>query len=157
MNRAILAVLIILSAFFSTASVNQERRAPVRLTVYLYDDCGGCGANNPGCGECKDIDRYHNIIKKQFGERLYDGGIEYRMYNCRLDVNENNRLALGERYGVPEALRNVRPVAYIGGEDAGLYLPGEALLHYVGETLDRYAAGEEPDGIQNDVLRIYGG
>lgn len=132
-----------------------EVKGPVFLIVYAYDQCGGCGVDGPGCGDCKDIDRYHAIIKGQFGDRLYNSGIEYRMFNCRILAHGE---ALRERcaaYGVPDDMLYIRPMTLIGTEDAGLYLPGEDLLFYAGEMLDRYAAGENAAGIQSDIASIF--
>jgi hypothetical protein len=79
------------------------------------------------------------------------------MYNCRYDEHESKRILYGERYGVPPELRNVRPVVYISANNAGLYLPGVKLLPYAAEMLDRFAAGESVDSIQNAILYIYNG
>jgi hypothetical protein len=127
----------------------------VLLTVYIYDRCGGCGDNNPGCGECVETLRYHGIINEQLGDRLYGGPIVYRLFNCRLDAHEEARVTRGKSYGVPESLLHIRPMIYIGDEAEGVYLPGEALIAYAGEMLDRYVAGESMESIRNDIMDIY--
>jgi hypothetical protein len=151
---ALVFLALLLTQIPAAASV-QEKPGPVLLTVYLYDKCGGCGVNSPGCGDCKDIVKYHGIIKKQLGDRLYDGTITYRMLNCRLLVYNDACSERAKLYGAPEDIQNVRPLTFIGAEDSGLYLPGTALLPYVGEMLDRYIAGEDIGNIQKDIVGIY--
>ena len=156
-KKTVLLFLVVFTAVLASASENGQNQRPVELSVYLYDECGGCGANNPGCGECRLIDRYHGIIKKQFGDRLYEGGIEYRMFNCRLDVNDLRRVEKSALFGVPGRLRNARPITFIGSDGDGVYLPGEETLNYAGEALDRYMAGEDVEIIQRDILSIVNG
>jgi hypothetical protein len=151
----ILSLLTVLSALVSPSAGVISKKAPVLLTVYIYDQCGGCGVDGPGCGECKESVKCHGIIKEQFGGRLYDGTIEYRLLNCRINAHEAARAARGEIYGVPDGLRHIRPVTYIGDENGGLYLPGEALLPYAAEMLDRYINGAELNETQNEILEIY--
>jgi len=150
-----LIVLTMLLAQIPAAASVGQKRGPVLLTVYLYDRCGGCGVDSPGCGDCKDIVKYHGIIKRQLGDRLYDGAIVYRMLNCRLLAYDGACGERGARYGVPHEIQYIRPMTYIGAEDSGLYLPGEALLPHIGEMLDRYAAGEDMGVIQKDIINIY--
>ena len=150
---ALIILILLLTQIPAAASV--RRPGPVLLTVYIYDRCGGCGVNSPGCGDCKDIQKYHGIVKKQLGDRLYDGTIVYRMYNMRLLAYQTEDEDRGARYGVPAELREIRPMTYIGAADSGLYLPGEALLPYVGEMLDRYEGGENLADIQKDIIRIH--
>jgi len=160
MIRAIRIPALIITALLLTqipAAASARRAQPVLLTVYLYDKCGGCGVDSPGCGECKEIVKYHAIIKKHLGDRLYDGTIVYRMLNVRLLVYNGDCADRGARYGVPAELIGIRPMTYIGSEDSGLYLPGEALLPHIGEMLDRYVRGENIGDIQRDILGIYHG
>jgi len=133
-------------------SINAE---PVLLHVYLFDRCGGCGSDNPGCGECKDVNRTHDTIKGQLGDRLYNGTIVYRILNCRYTANEIACKERGEQYGVPVELMNFRPITYIGTEDAGLYLPGDGLLPFAAEIIDRYIGGDGLTEIQADILKVY--
>ena len=131
-----------------------ESSEPVLLTVYIYDRCGGCSGSveTLGCGECKDTVTLHGIIKKQLGDRLYDGTIEYRLLNCRNSIHEEGCVRRGERYGVDEEWKYVRPVAYIGAEESGLYLPGENAMPLIKEMLDRYIQHENIALIQQDIL-----
>ena len=156
--RAVKALALVVTALLLTqipAAASVRRASPVLLRVYLYDRCGGCGSNTPGCGDCKDTQKDHGIIKKQLGDRLYDGTITYRMLNCRLLVNNAECGDWAARYGVPEEYLNIRPLTFIGTEDSGIYLPGIQMLPYIGEMVDRYEGGDNISDIQNDILRIY--
>ena len=158
MKKTMLLSFILLLAAVPVFASCQKSPEPVLLTVFVYDLCGGCSSavESVGCGECKDINRYHGIVRVQMGDRLYDGSIEYRILNCR--ENDNNDISdqRGRRYGVPEELLLIRPMTYIGTEDRGLYLPGEDALHYVKEALDRYQAGEDVGDIQGDIMSLIG-
>jgi len=152
---------LILSVFLLACAVpvaaDQDETEKILLTIFLFDRCGGCGSDNPGCGDCKDVNRVHDIIKAQLGDRLYDGSIEYRILNCRYSVNDTACQERGARYGVPEDVLALLPITFIGAPDNGIYLPGEALFPYVKEMLDRYAGGEELNKIQADILLISAG
>jgi hypothetical protein len=152
---ALVLLALLLTQLAPLAVQGEPAAEPIQLIVYLYDRCGGCGADNLGCGECKTTVKYHGLIKAQLGDRLYDGTIMYRTLNCRLLEHDRACEARGEKYGMPKDYYGVRPVTYIGGEDSGLYLPGEVMLPYVGAMLDRYAAGEEPGAIQADIAELY--
>ena len=129
----------------------QEYAEPIRLTVFVYDSCGGCGVGMLGCGTCDIQDRLHFQIVAQFGDRLHDGSIRYRLHNTRLDIQNDMWQEYSVRFGVAEDLRGVLPVAFIGTEYAGLYLAGDALVPFIQEMLDRYLAGEAREDIQRDI------
>jgi len=133
------------------ASVEPE---PVLLTVFLYDSCGGCGVGLLGCGTCDVQDRLHLQILAQFGDRLHDGSITYRLLNTRLDINEATRQERSDGFGVPEEMRRILPIAFIGNEGEGVFLVGDAVMPYVQEMLDRYVAGEDVADLQSDIFEL---
>lgn len=134
-----------------------ERTYEVELTVFCFDQCGGCGVDSPGCGDCQDIVRYHAIIKGQLGNRLYDGTMLYRILNCRLEANDRSYDAYSATYGIPQELYGYLPVVFIGDETHGIYLVGEPMLDYVGEYLDRYLAGEDIATLQAEIDQVRAG
>ena len=123
----------------------------VELYVFLFDKCGGCGVDSPGCGNCQDIARYHGIIKGQLGNRLYDGTILYRMLNCRLEASDRSYEAYYAAYGIPQDLYGYLPTIYIGTPEGGVYLVGEKMLDYVGEYLDKYLASDDLAALQQEI------
>jgi hypothetical protein len=155
MKSLALISFILLLTLILPAATYPPYAEPVLLTVCLFDRCGGCGSDNPGCGECKDAYRVHDIIKRQLGDRLYDGAIVYRILNCRYTENAAVCGKRGELYGVPPELLALLPITYIGTDDTGLYLPGENMLSYIKEMLDRYINGDDLGVIQADITRIY--
>jgi len=157
MKRLALILLIFLLVWAVPVVADQDETGIILLTIFLFDRCGGCGSDNPGCGDCKDVNRVHDIIKAQLGDRLYDGSIEYRILNCRYSANDAACQERGALYGVPEDLLALLPITFIGAMNNGIYLPGEALFPFVKEMLDRYAGGEELNEIQADILSIYAG
>jgi len=156
MKKVILIMLVLVAIpFTQTASMAAVKKnsAPIMLAIYNYDLCGGCSGSvdTRGCGDCKDTVKLHAVIKKQLGDRLYDGTIEYRILNTRVRANEEARLQWGQRYGVPAESRYIRPVAYIGWPDSGVYLLGDEAMKYVGEALDRLVRGEDAESVQRDI------
>ena len=149
------AIALLGLLFYVYAGPRPPAPEPVLLTLYIHDQCGGCGVDVPGCGDCKDMDLLHLLIKSQLGDRLYDGSIEYRMFNTRFTAQEQNRTLRSEQYGAPQGIRHIRPVAFIGTQEAGLYLFGEALMPYVGGMLDRYVAGEDMEWIQQEIDMLW--
>lgn len=127
----------------------------VELYVFLDDPCGGCGVDNPGCGNCEVIVRYHGIIKRQLGERLYDGTITYRMLNCRMEAHYEIYEKFFDDYGVYEELRGYLPTVFIGTEGKGVFMVGEESLEYVGEVLNAYADGTDTAEIQTEIDARY--
>lgn len=123
----------------------------VELVVFLFDKCGGCGTDNPGCGNCKDMVKFHGIIKESLGDRLYDGTIYYAMHNCRVELNDAMYDEYFKRYGIPEDLYGYRPATFIGTPDGGLYLLGEQMLPYVQKYIDMYLEGGDLAEIQADI------
>jgi len=153
----LLALIVLLLTQTASFAVNYENAAPVLLTVYLDDLCGGCSGsvNTIGCGDCKDTAKLHAIIKKQLGDRLYDGTIEYRMLNTRVQVNEETRLQWAQRYDVPAESRHIRPAAYIGWPETGVYLLGDEAMVFVREALDRLVRGEDAEAVQRDMTELF--
>jgi len=115
-----------------------QEAAPVPLTVFLYDNCGGCGVGLQGCGACDEQDRLHLMIFRQFGNRLHDGGIVYRLFNTRLPMHDENRRELSEAFGMAEELRGVLPVAFIGDGEHGIYVVGEDMMAGLMEIFDEF-------------------
>ena len=124
---------------------------PVRLTVFVYDSCGGCGVGLLGCGACDIQDRLHLQILAQFGDRLHDGSIRYRLHNTRLDIQNDMWLEHRERFEITEELQNILPAAFIGTEYEGIYLVGDELLPFIQEMFDRYTSGEAREEVQRDI------
>jgi hypothetical protein len=128
-----------------------ERVYDVEMYVFLFDKCGGCGVDSPGCGNCQDIVRYHGIIKGQLGNRLYDGTILYRMLNCRLEVNDHSYDAYYAAYAIPQDLYGYLPTVFLGTPEGGVYLVGEKMLDYVGEYLDKYLTSDDLAALQAEI------
>ena len=123
----------------------------VELVVFLFDKCGGCGTDNPGCGNCKEMVKFHGIIKESLGDRLYDGTIYYAMHNCRIELNDAMYDEYFKRYGISEDLYGYRPAAFIGTPDGGLYLLGEQMLPYVQKYIDKYLEGGDLEAVQEEI------
>ena len=132
-----------------------ESTYDVEMYVFLFDTCGGCGVDSPGCGDCQDIVRYHGIIKSQLGNRLYDGTILYRVLNCRLEANDRMYDAYSAAYGVPQDLYGYLPTVYLGTPEGGVYLVGEKMLDRVGEFLDKYLASTDLFALQAEIDETY--
>ena len=138
-------------AFTVYGGSGQELREPVLLTVFVYDDCGGCGVGDLGCGTCDIFDELNMLMRDKFGDRLNDGSITYRLFNTRIQTNEENRRIRVERYGVPPEHQNTLPVAFIGTAYEGIFLAGDENMLFVKEKLDRYLAGESITDIQESI------
>ena len=136
-----------------TAAGHKE---PVQITVFLYDDCGGCGVGNLGCGPCLDLERLNIFIRTQFGERLNDGSIEYRILNTRISTNNEAHAERSVLYGVPAELRTTLPIAFIGNDEYGIFLPGEDLMEYVYRMFAKYSDRECLTQLQNEILNMAG-
>ena len=161
MKTVVLGILLIMTfALAACGSAAQEVQAfnepsePIRLTVFVYDSCGGCGVGMLGCGACDVQDRLHFQILAQFGDRLHDGTIRYRLLNTRLDIQNDMWLEQSEYFGVSEELRNILPIAFIGTAYEGIYLAGDELVPFIQEMLDRYLAGEAREDIQRDIMLL---
>ena len=133
---------------------NTRPSGPVPLIVFMYDDCGGCGAGMQGCGTCDEMDRLHLIILSQFGNRLHDGSIVYRLFNVRDPIHEETRMKRVLDFNVPEEYHRLLPIAFIGTEYDGLFMASFDLMPYVQEIFDRYVAGEAVYELQREVLQM---
>lgn len=161
LKRLIMVALLAAMAFLSTegAMTGASSEAPeaqdaahaVELTVFLFDNCGGCGTDSPGCGNCQDIVRYHAIIKEQLGDRLYDGTIKYRMYNCRIEAYDRMYDGYHEAYGMPQELYGYLPCVFIGDAEGGVWLASEVMLDFVGEYLDKYLESDDLAALQQEI------
>jgi len=168
MKYLIAVILLVISIFLivfitrtltgDVSPIGQEVLAfdepPIRLTVFVYDNCGGCGVGLVGCGTCDIQDRLHFQILAQFGDRLHDGSIRYRLHNTRLDVQNDMWLEHSEHFSVTDELRGILPIAFIGTEYEGIYLAGDELVPFIQEMLDRYLAGEAREDIQRDIMDL---
>ena len=123
----------------------------VEMVIFLFDKCGGCGTDNIGCGNCKDMVKYHGIIKEALGDRLYDGTIYYAMHNCRIELNDAMYDEYYKRYGISEDLYGYMPATFIGTPDGGLYLLGEQMLPYVQKYIDMYLEGGDLEAVQEEI------
>ena len=108
------------------------------LCLFLYDACGGCGVDSPGCGNCEEMIRYHGILKKQLGDALYDGGLRYSMINYRYLGSDELYARYYEDYKVYEDLYGVLPIVFLGYPDDGVFIWGEPGLSIVGEMVQLY-------------------
>ena len=118
------------------------------LYVFLWDRCGGCGVDAPGCGECRDTERYHLSIKEQLGDRMYDGTLTYRMLNCRYEEFRQQYAQFQESYGVQTEWHDLLPAVFIGRDGSGVYMTGEAAIADVGEVLAAYEAAADDEALQ---------
>ena len=137
------------------AGSSSYESTPVLLTIYLFDQCGGCETEGPGCGQCKVMDRIQGAVRAQLGDRLYDGSIEYRTFNSRTKTHALGLVERRKLYGVPDEFASVIPITFIGTGESGLYLLGDALIPYIGEMLDRYIGEDDIEAIQGDAMKIY--
>ena len=127
----------------------------VELYVFLWDRCGGCGVDAPGCGECRDTERFHLSIKNQLGSELYDGSVTYRMLNCRYEEFRVQFDEFSERYGVQEEWRNLLPAVFIGRGGSGVYMIGEEAIEDVAEVLHAFEAAEDLAPLQQQIFDRY--
>ncbi len=118
----------------------ESAEAP-ELSLFLYDACGGCGVDSPGCGNCEEMVRYHGILKKQLGDALYDGGLRYSMINYRYLGSADMYARYYEEYKVREDLYGILPIVFLGYPDDGVFIWGETGLDIVGEMVQLYKEG----------------
>ena len=158
MKRTMLVLLLVsLFAAFSLpcqaeAPADTAGEAPVDLYVFLWDRCGGCGVDAPGCGECRDTERYHLSIKEQLGDEMYDGSVTYRMLNCRYEEFRVQFAVFSENYGVREDWLNVLPAVFIGRDGAGVYMIGEEAIGDIAEILHEYEETDDVEALQQMVF-----
>ena len=148
---AALPALALTSTLDLELDIQPHEGVDVELVVFLFDKCGGCGTDNIGCGNCKDMVKFHGIIKEQLGDRLYDGTIYYAMHNCRIELNDAMYDEYFKRYGIPEELYGYQPATFIGTPDGGLYLIGEQMFPYVQKYIDMYLEGGDLEEIQKEI------
>ena len=132
-----------------------EAEEPVDLYIFLWDRCGGCGVDVPGCGECRDTERFHLSVKDQLGARLYDGSLTYRILNCRYEENREKFEKFSTDYNVAEAWFDYLPAVFIGRNGSGVYMVGEDAIEDVGATLDAYLGGEDLEELQQALCDKY--
>lgn len=152
---ALLLTAASLPCFALAAGEEVPGEAPVDLYVFLWDRCGGCGVDAPGCGECRDTERFHLSIKDQLGTKIYDGSVTYRMLNCRYEEFRVQFAEFSESYGVREEWKDLLPAVFIGREGSGVYMTGEEAIGDIGEILTAYEAGEDPEALQQRIIERF--
>jgi hypothetical protein len=156
MHRIMATILICLAIVYMPLPLGAETidATPLDLIVFLYDGCGDCGVNSPGCGDCQEIVRYHGIIKKQLQNKLYTS-VTYRMLNCRMLHNKEAYEQFFNDYEVEEKLYGHLPTTFIGHGKHGVYLVGEPMLAYVGKVIEAYERSEDIMAIQAWIDETY--
>lgn len=142
-----LLILVILLSACSVLAENAEpidQPLPINLIIFLFDPCGGCGVSPSGCGNCEYTDETHGIIKKQLGDRLYDGSIEYRIFNTKFADNIELYNQYAADYSVEESQRGQLPMIFFGESALGVYARGQDAIERAGEILDEYIAANYP-------------
>lgn len=150
----ILLCMALLNGISAWAEV-EEDVPPIELKAYVFDLCGGCGADGPGCGNCSEIVRYHGIFKGQLGDQLYDGTMIYRMVNCRLVVNRDAYTACFEELELDQSLYGMFPTVFIGCESGTVHLVGESMLEYAGAVVDALKQGDDAAQVQTWVDEVF--
>lgn len=126
-----------------------EETEPLQLRIFVYDRCGGCGADGPGCGDCDEIGRLHGIVKGVLGDRLYDGSLNYTMPNCRIIVLLDEYKQYCQDFGVYDDLYGYFPAAFIIRPDgSGVFMVGEEMLSSLGEVIDAFERGDSAEEVQ---------
>ena len=152
MKKRILAILLVLwiagGSLLCYAESATEAEAAFDLHVFILDRCGGCGVDNPGCGNCTDTGLYHTNIKNQLGDRLYDGSMNYRIFNCRYTDNVKLYQENYEKYGVYADLKGYLPTIFIGKDGVGVFLYGVPAFDVVGQAVEDYESGKDLAEIQ---------
>ena len=129
-----------------------EETEPLQLRICVYDRCGGCGADGPGCGNCDEIGRLHGIVKETLGDRLYDGSMLYTMPNCRVLVVLEEYKQYCKDFGVYDELYGYYPAAFILRPDgSGVFAVGEEMMTSLGEIIDAFERGDSTEEIQKWV------
>ncbi len=112
-SAALLAVLV----FMLIASGCSAITKPPHMDIYVYDDCGSCESELPGCGECKEVIAAENMATTTFRDELKKKRITYKVINLRTEKAANDEyLALSDRLGISKEDRNRFPVFYVDGE-----------------------------------------
>ena len=138
-----LALMVILALCMLGTGTVAEEATPTDIIIFLFDRCGGCGVDSPGCGECKDILKAHGVVKEQLGDRIYDGTLTLRLYNCRYKEYREMLAEYLATYAVEDEFLDMLPMTFIGSKEGGIYLPGQDGIESICEMLDRYLAGED--------------
>lgn len=150
----ILVCLALLNGICGLAEVEEEA-PPIELKAFVFDLCGGCGADGPGCGNCREIVRYHGIFKGQLEDQLYDGTMVYRMLNCRLVVNRDAYTDCFEELELEQPLYGMFPTVFISCEGDTVHLVGESMLEYVGAVVEALKQGDDAAEIQTWVDEVF--
>ena len=140
---------------FELAEVEPIEATPagaIPLTVFVYDNCGGCGVGLQGCGACDVQDALHILMLRIFGQRLHGEEMTYRLLNTRHDAHNYAWQEKLQVFAVPDEHGAALPMAFIGTEQRGVFVPSE-LIAVVDEFFDRFASGEDVAGLQAEILR----
>jgi len=159
----IVAMLVLVLALCAGMAYSEQETSEtdnrVQFWIYLFDQCGGCGVDSPGCGNCKNMDRIHAEIKNQFGNRLYDGTMRYIMRNCRTEAYDREYDVLYTTFNIPEELYGVMPAVFISRDGVyGVFLLGEECIPYAQEYFDKYLAcetDEDIEALRQEALDLY--
>lgn len=83
MKKMILCACFALGMFLFSAFAPCEasEAAPMPVTVYLYDPCGGCAGVLPGCGDCTMELALSNALSSLLRTQREDGRIVLRLRN----------------------------------------------------------------------------
>lgn len=148
MKRIILA-LVAIWAFVFAGTALAETQAPLQLRIFVYDRCGGCGADGPGCGDCDELARLHAIVKDVLGDKLYDGSLDYTMPNCRMLLLLEEYEQYIANYHVYDELYGIFPAAFVlRSTGDGVFLIGEDALHWLDEVVEALERGDRTEEVQ---------
>ncbi|MGI6173036.1 MAG: hypothetical protein ACOYI8_03955 [Christensenellales bacterium] len=154
--KRILIALLVCAVCFACGAFAEEQGSPLKLRVFVYDRCGGCGADGPGCGDCDEVWRLHAIVKGALGDRLYDGSLEYTMPNCRMLLLLDEYEQYCDTYGVYDDLYGLFPAAFVLREDgSGVFAVGEGLLASIDVVIDAFERGDSAEDIQAQIDALY--
>ncbi len=112
-SAALLAVLVFILIAAGCSSITK----PPHMDIYVYDDCGSCESELPGCGECKEVMAAENMATTTFRDEIQKKRITYKVINLRTEKDAYDEyLALSDRLGISKEDRNRFPVFYVDGE-----------------------------------------
>lgn len=122
----------------------QAFAAPVVLTAYLYDPCGGCAGIIPGCGDCEEELALSNRLSMLLTEPLNGGSAVLRLRNMLDDVYQAEYLDILAQHG-EAGRKNELPMFTIGEGEAASLLFGEAGIEALPEALDAAISARPPE------------
>lgn len=123
--RAGLALCVCLIAALVPGYASQA--APMPVTCYLYDPCGGCAGVLPGCGDCEVELALSNALSPLLQARRDSGQIVLRLRNTLDPVYEAEYREALQSMARADAY-NALPAFFLGeGADAVLLLGEESL------------------------------